>query len=125
MKRHSLLGGVFLTFVASTCFPVHRVDSADKVKFPYSPVGWESLAWYAAKDARLYDKYGLDVELFFQGASSELIQSMLAGEANLAGIGGPAVISNVIAGGDARSLLWSKPLPFLCIHSHRSRLWPI
>jgi len=59
-----------------------------------------SLPWYAAKDAGIYDKYGFDVDLFFQGASSELIQSMLAGEANLAGTGGPALISNVVAGGD-------------------------
>ncbi|MGE5818931.1 MAG: ABC transporter substrate-binding protein [Deltaproteobacteria bacterium] len=100
MKRPSLLAGILLTFVALVFFPVHRLHSADKIKFPYSPVGWESLPWYAAKDAGLYDKYGLDVELFFQGASSELIQSMLAGEANLAGSGGPALISNVVAGGD-------------------------
>jgi ABC-type nitrate/sulfonate/bicarbonate transport system substrate-binding protein len=95
-----MLASVLLAFVTSIFFPVHGAHSADKIKFPYSPVGWESLAWYAAKDAGLYDKYGLDVDLFFQGASSELIQSMLAGESNMAGIAGPAVISNVIAGGD-------------------------
>ncbi len=100
MKRPSLLVGILLTFVALILFPVRSAHSADKINFPYSPVGWESLAWYAAKDAGLYDKYGLDVDLFFQGASSELIQSMLSGEANLAGIAGPAVISNIIAGGD-------------------------
>jgi ABC-type nitrate/sulfonate/bicarbonate transport system substrate-binding protein len=102
MKRASLSAGVLL-ILATTIFSLVDIDtgySADKIRFPYSPVGWESLAWYAAKDAGLYDKYGLDVDLFFQGASSELIQSMLAGEANLAGSAGPAVISNVIAGGD-------------------------
>ena len=38
--------------------------------------------------------------MFFQGASSEIIQAMLAGDANFAGIAGPAIISNVIGGGD-------------------------
>lgn len=100
MKQLSMLASVLLAFVASIFFPVHSAHSADKITFPYTPVGWESLCWYAAKDAGLYGKYGLDVNLFFQGASSELIQSMLAGESNLAGSGGPALISNVIAGGD-------------------------
>src|SRR6185369_6693026 len=47
-----------------------------------------------------YEKYGIDADIFFQGASSEIIQAMLAGDAQLAGIGGPALVSNVIAGGD-------------------------
>ena len=83
--------------LASLPFPV---GAADKVRLPYSPIGWESLAWYVGKDGGYYDKYGIDADIFFQGASSEIIQAMLAGDAQLAGIGGPAIISNVIAGGD-------------------------
>ena len=49
---------------------------------------------------RLLREYGLDVDLFFQGASSEIIQAMLSGDANFAGIAGPAIISNIIGGGD-------------------------
>jgi ABC-type nitrate/sulfonate/bicarbonate transport system substrate-binding protein len=100
MIRPGVLASVVLLLASLVFSPVGRVHAADKINFPYSPVGWESLCWYAAKDAGLYDKYGLDVDLFFQGASSELIQSMLAGEANLAGSAGPAIISNVIGGGD-------------------------
>src|SRR5262250_453582 len=76
------------------------VHSADKVRLPYSPVGWESLPWYVGKEGGYYEKYGFDVDMFFQGASSEIIQAMLAGDANFAGIAGPAIISNVIGGGD-------------------------
>jgi NitT/TauT family transport system substrate-binding protein len=76
------------------------VNAADKVRLPYSPIGWESLPWYVGKDGGYYEKYGIDADIFFQGASSEIIQAMLAGDAQLAGIGGPALVSNVIAGGD-------------------------
>src|SRR5207245_3670078 len=38
--------------------------------------------------------------MFLQCASSEIIQAMLAGDANFAGSAGPAIISNVIGGGD-------------------------
>ena len=90
-----------LTFaVALVVACAGHARAADKVRLPYSPIGWESLAWYVAKDGGYYDKYGIDAEIFFQGASSEIIQAMLAGDAQLAGIGGPALVSNVIAGGD-------------------------
>jgi len=53
-----------------------------------------------AYEARLFEKHGLEVDPAFAGASSLIVQSMLAGEADLAGMAGPAVISNVLKGGD-------------------------
>jgi NitT/TauT family transport system substrate-binding protein len=72
----------------------------DKIKFPYSPMSWNSLPWWMAKDAGHFEKNGLDVELFYEGASSVIVQAMLAGDAQFAGIAGPAIISNVLSGGD-------------------------
>ncbi|HXF75677.1 MAG TPA: ABC transporter substrate-binding protein [Methylomirabilota bacterium] len=78
-----------------------RAGSApDKIKYPYSPISWNSLPWWIAKDAGHFEKNGLDVDLFYEGASSAIVQAMLAGEANLAGLAGPAIVSNVINGGD-------------------------
>jgi NitT/TauT family transport system substrate-binding protein len=72
----------------------------DKVRFPYSPISWNSLPWWMAKDAGHFERNGLDVDMFYEGASSVIVQAMLAGEANFAGIAGPAIVSNVISGGD-------------------------
>ena len=72
----------------------------DKIKFPYSPISWNSLPWWMAKDAGHFERNGLDVELFYEGASSAIVQAMLAGEANFGGLAGPAIVSNVIGGGD-------------------------
>jgi ABC-type nitrate/sulfonate/bicarbonate transport system substrate-binding protein len=72
----------------------------EKIRFPYSPIGLESLPWWVAKDAHSFEKYGLDVDMLFEGASSAIIQDMLSGQANLAGVAGPAVIGNVLKGGD-------------------------
>jgi len=90
---------VFLILVLS-CLPVAVTRAADKVRFPYSPISWNSLPWWMAKDAGHFDKNGLDVDLFYEGASSVIGQAMLAGEANFAGLAGPAVVSNVVNGGD-------------------------
>src|SRR3989441_5141413 len=77
-----------------------RAATLEKIRFPYSPIAWNSLPWWMAKEARFFEKYGLDVEMNFEGASSVIVQAMLAGEANFAGLAGPAVVSNVINGGD-------------------------
>src|SRR5438552_955489 len=71
-----------------------------KVPFPYGPLGLNSIPWIIAKDARLFEKNGLDVDMVYIGASSVMVQSMLAGSANIAGFAGPAVITNVLRGGD-------------------------
>jgi ABC-type nitrate/sulfonate/bicarbonate transport system substrate-binding protein len=81
-------------------FGVSAAATVDKIKFPYSPISWNSLPWWMAKDAGHFEKNGLDVDLFYEGASSVIVQAMLAGEANFAGLAGPAVVSNVINGGD-------------------------
>jgi NitT/TauT family transport system substrate-binding protein len=72
----------------------------EKIKFPYSPISWNSLPWWMAKDAGHFERNGLDVDLLYEGASSAIVQDMLAGEANFAGLAGPAVVSNIINGGD-------------------------
>ena len=71
-----------------------------KVPFPYSPIGLNCLPWFVAKDARIFEKHGIDFDPVFIGASSALFNAMLSGAADVAGSGGPAVISNILKGGD-------------------------
>jgi ABC-type nitrate/sulfonate/bicarbonate transport system substrate-binding protein len=71
-----------------------------KVPFPYSPIGLNCLPWFVAKDARIFDKYGIEFDPVFIGASSALFNAMLSGAADIAGSGGPSVISNILQGGD-------------------------
>lgn len=81
-----------------------------KIPFPYSPINVSSLPFMIAKDAKIFEKHGLDVDLVFMGASSLIIQSMLSGAANIAGFGGPAIISNVVRGGDVIAVAATVPL---------------
>jgi NitT/TauT family transport system substrate-binding protein len=77
-----------------------RSQELTKIAFPYGPLGLNSLPWVVAKERRLFEKNGLDVDMVYVGASAVIVQSMLSGSANLAGFGGPAVITNVLRGGD-------------------------
>jgi NitT/TauT family transport system substrate-binding protein len=86
-----------------TGFISHQASAGsapDKIKFPYSPMSWNSLPWWMAKEAGHFERNGLDVDLLYEGASSVIVQAMLAGESNFGGLAGPAVVSNVISGGD-------------------------
>jgi ABC-type nitrate/sulfonate/bicarbonate transport system substrate-binding protein len=98
LLRHSLESFCILLLLStiSPAWPQHLT----KVPFPYGPIGLNSIPWVVAKDSHIFEKNGLDVDMIYIGASSAIVQSMLAGSANLAGFAGPAVISNVVGGGD-------------------------
>ena len=63
-----------------------------------------------AKDAGLFRKQDLDVDLVFMGSSALIIQSMLSGAVPVAGVAGPAVISSVVGGGDVVTVANLAPL---------------
>ncbi|MSP40011.1 MAG: ABC transporter substrate-binding protein, partial [Deltaproteobacteria bacterium] len=71
-----------------------------KVPFPFSPIGINVLPWLVAKEARIAERHGIDFDPVFIGASALLVQSMLSGAADFSGSGGPAIIANVLKGGD-------------------------
>ena len=85
----------FLLFSATL-----HAQGLKKVPFPFSPIGINCLPWFVAKEARIAEKHGIDFDPVFIGASAVLIQSMLSGAADFSGSGGPAIISNVLRGGD-------------------------
>ena len=99
-------GPILSWMMRALCFLVlltPRVAAAQdlsKLPFPYGPLGLNSVPWVVAKDMRLFEKNGLDVDMVYVGASAVIVQSMLSGSSNVAGFGGPAVITNVLRGGD-------------------------
>lgn len=99
MKKTSLLNGILCLWLLFS--PAATLSQElTKIAFPYGPLGLNSLPWVIAKEARLFEKNGLDVDMVYVGASAVIVQSMLSGSSNLAGFGGPAVVTNVLRGGD-------------------------
>ena len=83
---------------SKSLFPIRRLT-------PPACTGWR-----VEEKTKIFDKYGLDVELVFMGASSLILQSMLSGSANLAGFAGPAIVSNVLKGGDVITVAATSPI---------------
>src|SRR6266478_3296755 len=100
MKLRLRIAVIIFAVLSMSFMSAPSAVALDKVKFPYSPISYHSLPFLVAYEAKLFEKHGLEVDPVFAGASSLIVQSMLAGEADLAGMAGPAVISNVLKGGD-------------------------
>lgn len=75
-------------------------EKLDKVRFTYAPLSASGFLWFIAKDGGYFEKNRLDVDMFFEGASPIMVQSILAGDNQLAGGAGPTVVTNVLKGGD-------------------------
>ena len=98
--RAGLKPAVFFLVATLLCASPLQAQALKKVPFPFSPIGLNCLPWFVAKDARIFEKHGIDFDPVFIGASSALFNAMLSGAADVAGSGGPAVISNILKGGD-------------------------
>ena len=69
----------------------------------YSAVSAAQTGFYIAKDAKLFEKYGLFVDPVYVPGGSRMAQAIIAGEFPLALAGGNIVNVN-LAGGDALEL---------------------
>lgn len=61
--------------------------------------GNQALYW-VAKEAGIYKKHGLDVDLVYVEGSSRAAQTLLSGDVNFATVAGSAAINAKLAGGD-------------------------
>lgn len=87
--------------VTFSIFLAGRAKASDKVRMAYiSESPGSSAPYWIAKDAGLFKKYGLGVELVFINGSTRGIQSLVAGDIDFAGAVGTSAINGKLAGGN-------------------------
>ena len=84
---------------------LHAAERLYTAYFSPAP-GGSSIIW-VAKDARLFEKHGLDVAPVLIPSSVRTLQAMIAGESAIAESAGPAAASARLAGGDVVALAGS------------------
>jgi NitT/TauT family transport system substrate-binding protein len=100
MNRNSLLAGFSISLLlalstsalAQTAKP-HQLRLAVSTATPHNTPLW------VAKDKRIFDKYGLDVQLIFVMGGSLVSQMLAAGEIQIAA-NAPAALLGLVAGGE-------------------------
>src|SRR6059036_1692202 len=98
-RKHCLLVATFaITFF---WLAAQRSTAADKLNTSYisTTPGSSSVLW-VTKDARIFDKHGIDATIIFISGSVRGIQAILAGEIAIGEGGGPGLAAARLAGGD-------------------------
>src|SRR5262249_5972658 len=101
LMRKSLAPVIRAVGVVAALLVSVSVPAAEKINSSYISVspGSSSVIW-VAKDARIFEKYGLDATIIFISGSVRGIQAILAGEIPIGEGGGPGLASARLAGGD-------------------------
>jgi ABC-type nitrate/sulfonate/bicarbonate transport system substrate-binding protein len=96
-KAQCVVAALFV-WLAFTSYPLAAQTIKLKVAYP-TTVGSMAVVW-VAKEAKLFEKHGLDVELIYVAGSSRVVQAMLAKDIPISEIAIPAVIQANLAGAD-------------------------
>ena len=96
-KRFSSLAFIVLGFLIG--FPICPAGAADALRVGYPQPSGAQLPLWLVSEAGLDQKYGAPVQNIFLSGAARINQSMIAGDIDLASVGG-AVVHTVLAGGD-------------------------
>ena len=97
LKKHLLLN-----ISLSICL-VNASDAGEapqKLRVAYAAVTAAFSIPWIAKEAGIYQRHGLDVELVYIAAGSRAVQTLVSGSIDVAAIGGPAGVDAKLAGAD-------------------------
>jgi ABC-type nitrate/sulfonate/bicarbonate transport system substrate-binding protein len=100
MKMKMTISYVVLALAVLSFFSKPSL-AADKLNTAYiSTTPGSSAVLWVAKEAKIFDKHGIDATVIFISGSVRGIQSILAGEIAIGEGGGPGLASARLAGGD-------------------------
>jgi NitT/TauT family transport system substrate-binding protein len=120
MKSHSRCRTLcFLLLSAVLVAPSALAVAAERLNTSYiSTAPGSSATIWVAKDARIFDKHGIDATVIFISGSVRGIQAILAGEIPIGEGGGPGLASARLAGGDVVAIAGNvNVLPYYLVAS--------
>ncbi|HEY7168016.1 MAG TPA: ABC transporter substrate-binding protein [Candidatus Binatia bacterium] len=72
-----------------------------KMIVPYTPLTGASTPFWIAIEAKLFQRYGLEIApLFISAGSTAIVPAMMSGQFDIGAVGGGAVVLNRFGGGD-------------------------
>lgn len=97
MKRMSLLVILFSILCAPAAFAV------DRLRVAYSSISAAYTGIWVAHDAGFFAKEGLENQIIFIGSATQLAQVLVAGDVDIASLGGGPVMAASLSGADLKS----------------------
>jgi len=78
----------------------HAAEGLQKLRVAYAAITAAFSIPWVAKEAGIFQRHGLDVELVYIAAGSRAVQTLVGGSVDVAAIGGPAGVDAKLAGAD-------------------------
>lgn len=91
---------IFLVVLLGNLSWTSAQEKLTKLRFVHLEFSGTQAVPSIAKQARLFEKNGFDVEIIRIGGSSRVVQAMLAGEVRMAHVGASTVVEANLSGGD-------------------------
>src|SRR5437870_2272039 len=102
--RHRSLFVAFIIMVF--CGGSGKLNAQERLNFAYiSPNAGSSSVLWVAKDAGIFKKHGLDVNIIYIEGTPKALMSLFAGELQVVAGTGPAVASAKVRGADASMIM--------------------
>src|SRR5882724_3318004 len=98
-SRHIGLTTFFLALSVFSHNPT--LAQLTKINVGYSAISGDALPAWVAKDAGIFEKNGLDVQLVFFTGGTTAVMALVSADTPIAQLAGAAVINSVMAGSDA------------------------
>jgi NitT/TauT family transport system substrate-binding protein len=86
--------------VSLTTSPGHGAEPLQKLRVAYAAITAAFSIPWVAKEAGIFQRHGLDVELVYIASGSRAVQTLVGGSIDVAAIGGPAGVDARLAGAD-------------------------
>lgn len=100
LRRFNLSCRVGLLLCALCAGASEAAEAPQKLRVAYAAVTAAFSVPWIAKEAGIFQKHGLDVELVYIAAGSRAVQTLVGGSIDIAAIGGPAGVDAKLAGAD-------------------------
>jgi NitT/TauT family transport system substrate-binding protein len=94
-----LWAGLFC-FLFPAASPAHAAESLQKLRVAYAAITAAFSIPWIGKEAGIFQRHGLDVELVYIAAGSRAVQTLVGGSIDIAAVGGPAGVDAKLAGAD-------------------------
>lgn len=100
MSRRSTRGPIVLLVGALLGLASGAIEAsaAERIRASYGSISGSTVPIWITKEAGLFDKHGLDVELSFIEGGAKAMAALVAGDVPIAQLGGSHVVSSNVAG---------------------------
>lgn len=96
--------GLIVSLLASGVFPSSARAQLTRLKTSYSALTANMAAYWLAKEAKIFEKHGLSVDVVLIESGVTTVQALSAGETQIAMGGGTVAVSSNLAGSDIVSI---------------------